>query len=302
MRSADETLKGALYGVAAYGSWGFFPIYWTALAAVPVLELSMIRYAMTALAAVGGLLLLRRGREILHLLSARKTLLVLFFTGLLTMANWMGFVWGTASGQVLQISLGYFMGPLLNVAMGLLILRERLRPWQWLAVGMALAGVANQALLVGVVPYVALTIGCSFALYGLVRKILGVDALAGMAVELMLVTPFALAVLIWLWSAGEVYFPQAGTAETVLLLLSGVASLFPLFWFNQAARRLPYSTVGLLQYIAPSTQFLIAVFLYNETFTRHHAVTFALIWLALTIYSIDMVADYRRRVQREASA
>jgi len=290
-----EAVAGVWYGVAAYSWWGFVAIYFKAVAHVSAFEVLAHRVVWSVL-LLGVLLRVRR--RIGHVLEAfrrRDTFLVLLGTTGLIAINWFTFIWAVANDQVKEASLGYFMNPLVNVLLGFVVLHERLRSWQWVAVAFAGVGVAFRIVLVGTVPVVALVLAGSFGLYGLLRKTVRVDALVGLAVEVTLLWPFAVGYLVVLGWTGHLAFGHDTWQTSLLLSLGGVVTCVPLLWFTNAARRLRLSTLGFLQYIAPTMQLMLAVFVFGETFAPSHAVGYGLIWAGLAIYSIDSVIASRRR-------
>ena len=300
MSEPENRLTGPLNGLAAFVMWGAFPIYFTALMIIPPIELTAIRIAATGLSAFALLLLLGRLDQARPILASPRALAVLFLTGWLNTINWGAFVFGTHTGHVLQISLGYFLVPLVNVALGMLVLRERLRPLQMVAVVLAGAGVLHQIGLVGAVPWISLVLGLSFGFYGLFRKMLGVDPLAGLAIEHTLLLPFMIAILVWISATGTLASGGADWGIVLLLAGSGFVGAAPLVCYNVAARRMPISALGLMNYLAPCLQFLIAIFLYDERFGVSYLITFGFIWAALIFYSIDLVRAYGRAPKAEA--
>jgi len=212
--------------------------------------------------------------------------------------NWLGFAWAVNHNHVLEVSLAYFIGPLLNVLLGIFVLSERLDRTQWIAVGFAAAGVAYLTFIAGHTPWIALMVGSSFALYGLIRKTVSIEALPGLAVETILLVPFAVGYLLWCELRGTgVLFHSSGTIDA-LLLLSGIATSVPLFLFAYGARRVPYSTIGLIQFIGPSLQLLCALIVFGEPFESARATGFVLIWIGLLIYAGN--AWWRTRSLRPA--
>jgi chloramphenicol-sensitive protein RarD len=205
------------------------------------------------------------------------------------------FIWATTNDRLLETSLGYYINPLVNVLLGVLVLRERLNPWQGLAVALATIGVLNLALQLGNFPWVSITLAASFGVYGLIRKTIRLNSLEGLFVETALVTPLALAYLIYLGAAGTSALGAHDRTTDILLILSGVITALPLLAFASAVRRLQYTTVGFFQYIGPTIHFLLAVFVYGEDFTGAHLVTFALIWAALAIFTAQSLSAVRRR-------
>ena len=225
----------------------------------------------------------------------RRVILPLCATTVLISINWFTFIWGVNAGFLLEVSLGYYINPLINVVLGILFLGERLRPWQIFAVALAALGVLNLTWSLGSFPWIALTLALTFGFYGLLRKVMPAEALVGLGVETVLLTPVALAFLAWLSLSDTAVAPDLDLAGWVLLILVGVVTAMPLLLFTAGARRLRYSTMGVLQYIGPTGHFLLAVFVYDEPFTVTHLVAFACIWIALVVYSVDANRAHRRR-------
>ena len=289
---ADDRRRGFAAGVAAYALWGVLPIYFKAVAAVPAADIVAHRvlwsvpFLAALLSATGG------WAKIAATLRDARTMRLLLLTATLIAVNWLLYVYAVVSGHILAGSLGYYLNPLANVVLGRFVLKERLTRLQWLAVAIAAAGVS--ALLGGALDqlWISLTLCFSFATYGLLRKIAAVDAIPGLAIETWLLMPFALGWLAWGIVAGQPTLDANG-GQTALLLLSGLVTTGPLLLFTAAARRLPYSTLGMLQFIAPTLQFLLAVFFYGEAFTRNHAIAFGAIWLALALYVASLLHSRR---------
>ena len=290
----SEPVLGLIYAASAFLIWGLSPLYWKALGAVPALEIIAHRVVWSFLFLMGLILLQRRWSEFAEILKSGRMLLTLMLTAILVSANWLLYIWAVNNNHMLQASLGYYINPLVNVVLGMLFLRERLRRPQILAVMLAAGGVLYLTTAYGEFPWISLTLALSFGLYGLIRKVAPVGALVGLAVETMLLSPPALIYLIHL---------NSQEADTILrvslkldLLLIGCAPLTaaPLLFFTLGAKRLYLSTLGLMQYIGPSGMFLLAIFHYNEPFSTTQIWTFAMIWAALGIYSTDSVIYYRR--------
>lgn len=284
---------GVAYGLAAYLFWGLVPVYFKAIASVPPFEVLAHRILWSVPLLV---ILLARRRDrgaALAALRSRRTLMTLALTTVLVAANWLTFIWAVSHNQLMAASLGYFINPLLNVALGFVFLHERLRPWQYGAVLLAAVGVAYTTVVRGQLPLVALALAASFGLYGLLRKTARVDALVGLTVETALLWPASL-VYVFVLSVGDRSPFGRSVSLTLLLLAAGVITAVPLLWFTHAARRLRLATLGFMQYLAPSGQFLLAVAAYGEPFDGTHAVTFACIWSALAIYSLDAVRQAQR--------
>jgi chloramphenicol-sensitive protein RarD len=289
-------VAGAGYAVLAYASWGLVPIYWKWLSAIPPGELVLHRIVGTALFAALLLTVARRWGEVGEIVRHRRRLGALLGSALLIAANWAIFIWAVQRGQILATSLGYYLNPLANVALGLALLRERLSRLQGLAVAIAAAGVAYFTAASGGLPWISLALALSFALYGLIRKTVVAGSLAGLAVETALLAPAALVGIAWIEAGGAGALGAAdrlGAPVVAGLLGAGVVTALPLLWFASAARRLRLATVGLFQYIAPSLSLACAVLLYGEPFTRPHAVAFGCIWVALALYSTESLRAFR---------
>lgn len=290
-----RTRQGLLYGFLAYFVWGFFPIYFKALQGIPPLEVVAHRIVwsvlfLLVLAGVSG-----AWKEVRDAFASRQVLLTLIGSTCLITVNWLVFIYAVGKGQVLQSSLGYFMTPLVNVLLGMVFLRERMRPLQVASLLLAIAGVSLLTLRVGAVPWISLVLAVTFGLYGLLRKTVRVESLAGLLVETLLTGPLALGYLVWLAMQGSGAFPAAVDRGALLLPLVGVLTATPLLLFASAARRLRLATIGFLQYLTPSLHFALAVLLYHEPFTRSHLTTFILIWSGLALYSFDAARVYHRQ-------
>ncbi|MFA5938967.1 MAG: EamA family transporter RarD [Sinimarinibacterium sp.] len=286
--------QGLAAAAAAYLIWGLFPIYWKLLQAVPAPQIMAHRIVWCA-GFVALWLALRDGFGWLRTLSPR--LLGLLATSALLIAlNWWLYIWAVNAGHIVETSLGYFINPLVSVLMGVLILRERLNPAQWLAVGIAATGVLWLTWQSGRPPWIALALALSFGSYGLIRKVAVVPAVRGLAVESGLLFLPALAFLLWSESHGSGSFGHISLRTDALFVTSGLVTALPLVLFAIGARRIPLSMVGLLQYLAPSLQLACGVFLFGEVFTQSQAIGFGCIWLALGVYAGDSLWRVRRSV------
>jgi len=301
--TASETAKrsarvGVAYGLAAYLAWGLVPIYFKAVAQVAPLEVLTHRVIWSVALLAGLMLARRRVRLVLEAARSRRTMVTLLGTTVLIACNWFIFIWSVANNHVLQASLGYYINPLVNVLLGVVFLKERLRPGQTVSVVLAATGVTYLALSYGRLPWIALMLAGSFGLYGLLRKTAPVGSLVGLTVETTLLAPLAVGYALYLWMTGNGSFARGDLGIDGLLALAGVVTAVPLLWFTSAARRLRLTTMGFLQYLAPTGHFLLAVLAYREQFTAAQAVTFVCIWAALAIYSFDTVRAGRavRRV------
>lgn len=277
---------GLLAGIAAYGSWGVIPIYFKAVSAAPPLELLAHRVVWALVLLV--VLLKRQGRlaEFHAALRPGRTLAMLAASTVLIAVNWLVYIWAVVGDRVLEGSLGYFINPLVNVVLGVLVLKEKLERPVMVAVAVAALGVAWLTLSVGHPPWVSLTLAASFGSYGLLRKLAPVGAVVGLAVETLLLLPLALGYLAWAHGRGSLTFLAGDLGLDTLLVLAGPATAIPLLLFTAAARRLPLSTLGFIQYLSPTLQFLLAVFLWGEPLGRERAVAFGCIWAGLLIFTV----------------
>lgn len=287
-----ETHKGLLAALGAYLIWGLFPLYWKLLAEVPALQTMAHRTVWCAL-CVALWLSLREGWGWLRGLRPR-VMAMLLASSLLIASNWWLYIWAVTTGHIVETSLGYFINPLLSVLLGVVVLRERLRPLQWLSVAIAAAGVLYLSVKAGHLPWIALAIAASFGGYGLWRKLTPVGAVQGLAVESGLLFLPALAALLWLESQGRGAFGHLDRSTDLLLAFGGVVTALPLVWFSYGARRIPLSRIGLLQYLTPTLQLLCGVLVFGETFTSAHWLGFGLIWAALALYAAEGLGRLRR--------
>ena len=282
---------GTLLGVAAYVLWGVLPLYLKLLQNVPTAQVVAHRVLWSVVMLVGIVLLFRRVRAILGAVTMR-TVLMLTASAFLIAVNWLVYIWAVQNAHVLDASLGYFINPLVNVALGVAVLGERVRRIQWVAIGLAGAGVLVMALSNGGSIWISLVLALSFGTYGLIRKVVAIDALGGLLIETVLLAPFALGLLLVAHHGGEGAFGRE-TATDLLLVVAGAVTAAPLLLFAGAARRMPYAALGLLQYIAPTLQFLIAIFVFGEHLRPHDLAAFALIWVGLAVYGSDSVRASR---------
>ena len=289
----SDTILGAVYASSAFLIWGISPIYWKALQAVPALEIILHRIVWSFFLLLPLIIMMRRWQEFIDTLKNYRTLLILLFTALIISGNWLLYIWAINNDYLLQASLGYYINPLVNVVLGMVFLRERLRAPQILAVVLATVGVIYLTVYYGEFPWIALTLAVSFGLYGLIRKIAPVGSLVGLAVETFWLSIPALVYIFYLDSHGQGSIFRVSLKLDLLLMGCALVTAIPLLFFTLGARRLYLSTTGLLQYIAPTCIFILAVFLFREPFPSAQVVTFILIWAALAIYSTDSMRYYR---------
>ncbi len=295
-KAADEIRLGLLTGIAAYTLWGLFPIYLKLLSEVAALEILAHRVFWSV--PFGAVLILMR-KQWGEVLTAIRSPRVVFFLALAAIAislNWLTYVWAVINDRILEASLGYYINPLMYVAAGVFILGERLRPPQMIAVALAGAGVLIMTFGAGVFPWVSLLLAFLFTAYGYIRKTTPVGAMPGLFIETSLLAPFAAIYVLMLMTAGEAVFQAGSLGMDIILMLAGPVTVIPLVLFALSARRLTLTTVGLLQYIGPTLQFMLGLY-YGEAFTVFHAISFGLIWIGLAIFSFDAV-----RANRAAAA
>ena len=287
--------RGYLLGLSAYAVWGLFPLYFKAIAQIPASEIIAHRVIWSAL---GGAMLLGVWKHPGWWQALRehpRRLAVLSLSGLLIASNWLLYVWAVNNGRMLEASLGYYINPLINVVLGMLFLGERLRRLQWLAVALAALGVLQQLWQLGSLPWLSLALAFSFGFYGLIRKQAPVAALPGLVVETWLLLPLALLWLLLTPQASSAQIAFWGSGDALWLMAAGPVTLLPLLCFNAAARHLPYTTLGFLQYLAPTLVILQAVLLFGEQLAPSKLLTFAFIWTGLLVYSLDAWLSARRR-------
>ncbi|MEU4897925.1 EamA family transporter RarD [Streptomyces sp. NPDC044780] len=285
---------GLLYGFAAYGIWGLVPLFWPLLEPAGAVEILAHRMVWS-LAAVGLLLVvLRRWSWIRPLLREPKRLGMIALAATVISVNWGLYIWGVNSGHVVETALGYFINPLVSIAFGVLLLRERLRPAQWAAVGVGVVAVGVLSVGYGKLPWIALTLAFSFATYGLAKKRVGLDGLESLAAETAVQFLPALGFLLWLGARGDSTFTTEGAGHAALLASCGFVTALPLICFGASAVRLPLSTIGMLQYVAPTFQFVLGLVVFHESMPPERWAGFALVWLALALLTWDALRTARR--------
>jgi chloramphenicol-sensitive protein RarD len=290
-------MSGVWYGIAAYSLWGLFPLYWKLVAHVPALELLAHRF-IWSFVALAILAVVFRRRAILRTVS-RGVVLMYAAAAVLLSINSFLYLYAVNAGFIVETSLGYYITPLVNVVLGVLVVRERLRPVQWLAVAIAAAGVIDLTVAYGALPWIACGLALSFGSYGLVKKKVPLDARDGLMVETAILTPVALGYVLFLHATGQAAFlgtelgTELGTDTDLLMIGGGLVTLGPLLLFAVAAQRVPLSVIGILQYIAPTIQFLLGVFTYHEPFSRTQLGGFAIVWMALLVFAADSLRARR---------
>ena len=302
----SEVRRGTIFGATAYLLWGVFPLYFPLLEPTGAVEILLHRVVWTLVVCLAVLALVGGWRRVLDVVRSGRRMALLAVAAVVIAVNWGVYIYGVNSGQVVQAALGYFINPVVTVLIGVLVLRERLRAVQWVAVGLGVVAVAVLTIDYGRPPWIALTLAFSFAAYGLAKNRVGrgVGALSSLTVETAILAPLALGVILWLEATGRGTLGAQGVGHGLLLATTGVVTAVPLLFFAAAARRVPLTTIGLLQYLAPVLQFAIGVFVLREEMPASRWAGFALVWLALLVLTADTLraARSRARVGRAAQA
>ena len=294
-----RSLAGAYFAITAYTIWGLAPLYFRAVSAVSSFEIIAHRvvWSVVLLFAV-----LAVTRQLGSLRVSIKQLLILFVTAALLSINWLVFVSAVTQGQVIATSLGYFINPLVSVFLGLIFLRERLRPLQWLALGIAFSGVSVQVISLGELPLISLTLAFSFGFYGLIRKQVNLPSIAGLTLETLIALPFALGYLAYLNESAALAFGQSSWSLDALLIAGGAITSVPLMCFAAAVTRLPLAIAGLFQYLAPSLSLILAIFVFGEPFSQVQLISFGCVWLSLGVFTAESLYTFRKTQRRLVKA
>jgi len=285
--------KGIWYAIGAYALWGILPVYWKLLHHVPAIQLISHRIVWSFCALLIVILATYRWKEFQSLVRNPRTLRIYLAAAVLIGINWLTYVWAVNSEHIIETSLGYFINPLLSVLIGVIFLREHLRTFQWIPLGLAAAGVLYLTIVYGALPWIALTLAFSFASYGLVKKIAPLGSLYGLTLETGILIIPAFAYLLYSDSIGAGAFLHTGTFSDSLMMGAGVVTTIPLLMFASATQRIPLSLVGILQYITPTLGLLIGIFIYHEQFTYIHFIGYGMVWLALFLFAIEKYVAHR---------
>ena len=298
----SEIRRGYLLGIAAWAIWGFFPLYWTLLEPAGAVEILAHRVVWSMVTMAIALVVLRRWGSLRATVANRRRLALLAVAAVLISVNWGTYIYGVVSDHVVETSLGYFINPLVSVLIGVLVLGERLRRVQWFAVALAGVAVLGLTFEYGRPPWIALALAFSFGAYGLAKKKADAGAVESLIVETAIIAPFALAYVALLVGNGTSTFGGNGPAHVLLLVGTGIVTVIPLLCFGGAATRIPLSTLGLLQYLTPTMQFLLGILVFREPMPPARWAGFALIWLALVIFTVDSLRNRRRQLRLSAQA
>lgn len=294
--------RGLLYGTLAYGLWGAFPLYWPLLEPAGAVEILAHRIVWSAITMVAIVALWRRTPSLRAVVADRRVMWLLALAAVVISVNWAVYIWGVNNGRVVEASLGYFINPLVTVLMGVFILGERLRRLQWVAMAVATLAVVVLTVDYGRPPWVALVLACSFGTYGLAKKQAGVGAVESLTVETLMLAPLAGVYLAWLAATGSSHFISEGPGHALLITTAGIVTAVPLMLFGAAANRVPMVTLGLLQYLAPIIQFILGVALFREDMPAGRWIGFALVWLALVVFTVEALNHRRRQLRLVAEA
>lgn len=297
-----EGRRGLALGVTAYALWGTFPLYWPLLEPGGAVEILAHRVVWSMLTMGLLVVVLRRRAQVRAILADRRTTLILLVAAVTITANWTTYIYGVNSGRVVETSLGYFINPLVTVLMGVVVLRERLRPLQWVALGVGFAAVCVLAWDYGRPPWIALVLAFSFGTYGLAKKSADVGAVESLAFETAVISPVALGYLAFLGATGAGHFASGGVGHALLLTTTGIVTAVPLICFGAAATRIPMVTLGLLQYLAPTIQFVLGLVVFSETMTGPRWVGFTLVWTALVVFTYEALHHRHRQLALTAQA
>ena len=290
--------SGVLYAIGAYGIWGILPIYWKAMKQIPAGDILAHRIFWSFLFLAAIISGLRKWDEFRHAFTSVRSILAVSLASILISTNWLVYIWAVNSNHIVEASLGYYINPLLTIMLGMIVLRERADFWQFVSIALAFVGVGFLTYQYGRVPWVALTLAVSFAVYGLVKKLSKLSSLTGLAAETMIVAPLALGFLIFQISTQAVAYVDISLWMVAMIILTGVVTSVPLLLFAQGAKRVSLSTLGFVQYLSPSLSLLIGIFIYKEKFTHIDLISFSCIWVALAIFSLtrkEVLDKFRRK-------
>jgi chloramphenicol-sensitive protein RarD len=297
-----DSRRGLIFGATAYILWGIFPLYWTLLEPAGAIEILAHRIVWSVLTMVVILVLARRVGQFQALLRDRRKLLLISSAAVVITINWGGYIWGVNNDRVVETSLGYFINPLVTVLMGVLILDEHLRRLQWIAMAIAFVAVGVLTIDYGRPPWIALVLAFSFGTYGLLKKQAGVGAVESITLETLVIAPFAAAYIAWLVTTGQSSFGSHGAGHALLFTTTGIITAVPLMLFGAAAIRVSMVSLGLLQYLAPTIQFALGIFVFDEAMPASRWIGFGLVWVALAIFTVEAVNHRRRQLRLVAHA
>lgn len=293
----SESTKGLIYAFSAYIIWGIVPIYWPKLQPAGPVEILSHRVIWSSLVLVLFVVVQKRIKNVIAILKNRNTMLYLSAGSVMIAVNWGLFIWASVSGRILDSSLGYYINPLFSIGIGVVLLKEKLRKLQWLAIGVAFVAIIWLTVTLGTPPYVALALASTFGLYGYLKKQANVDAIDSLFIETIILAPLALGYLGYLSSQGQNTFAAHGVSHSLWLASAGIITAIPLAMFGAAAIRIPLSTLGFIQYVGPTLQYLIGLYMFNEPMPHERFIGFVLTWVAIGIISFDAL-QHRNKVSK----
>jgi chloramphenicol-sensitive protein RarD len=291
--------RGYVYGFTSYLIWGLFPLYWPLLEPASAWETLAHRITWSLLFLAILNTVRNDWNKIGAVLKNRRQFGLLTGASILITINWGLYIWAVFNDHVIDASLGYFMNPIINIAFGVVLFREKLRKMQWFAIAIAAGGVISLVISTGQIPWVALILGFSFGSYGMLKKLANVDAVESLTVETLILVPFAVSYLVYLFFTNQIALGHHGVSQTTFTLLAGVVTAIPLLLFGAAAVRIPYSAMGIMQYVTPTMQFLCGYFITHEPMTSGRWIGFGFVWIALAVYSVDAITHHIRFAQSE---
>jgi chloramphenicol-sensitive protein RarD len=295
----SNTLIGTIYALAAFISWGLLPLYWKSLKQVPSGEILAHRVFWSFMLVSVMLLVKGQWLDLMNTLAVKKNRVAVLMSATLISVNWALYIWAVNSNHLVEASMGYYINPLFNVFLGLLVLHERLNFWQRVALVLAATGVLIITIEYGKIPWIALTLAFTFGLYGLSKKIVRVDSLIGLGLETLLIAPLCLTYIVFKQYQGRGSLGAISLTITMLLVFSGVVTALPLLWFAQAAKKMPLSRLGFIQYVSPTLMLLLGVIIFKEPFTKVHLISFGCIWCALVLYSFSNTSFLRNSLLKK---
>jgi chloramphenicol-sensitive protein RarD len=281
--------NGIWYAISAYIAWGILPLYWHYIDGISPLQILSHRIFWSFLFVTLLITITKQWPQVKQVFSSWKTILSIVGCSVFLSANWFIYIWAVINGYVIETSLGYYINPLISIAFGTIVFRERLDKWQWIALSFAIIGVVVQTVEFGQIPWIALSLALTFAIYGLFKKLIKVEAMISLALETMMVTPFAIGYLFFVEGSGQGTIGHAPIFVIFLLICSGIITTLPLLWFANGAKRISLSTMGFLQYLGPTMTLILGVFFFHEQFTKTDLISFGFIWLALVVYTITRI-------------
>lgn len=287
----NKKTLGIFYGIVAYTAWGLLPMYWKLLDAAPAMEILAHRMLWSCFFTIFLVFISKKWEEFIGVFKDWNKIKYIIISAFIITVNWFTYIWAVNSNHIIESSLGYYINPLITVLLGIIVFKEKPEKKQYIAILLAASGVAVMTIQYGKIPYVSLILALSFALYGLFKKISGVESSVSLAVETTLLAPIAFIYIIYRQISGIGIIGNISAITTILLLCTGVATAVPLLWFSKSAKRLEMSTLGFLQFLSPSISLVLGILVYGEEFTKTHLVSFSLIWVGLLIYTISITSS-----------